>query len=141
MTGLAGPDGEPDGQVRLACPRRTQEHDIVLGFDKVEDTEMGDDLAFEAALVVKVELFEGLSGREPSGPDADLPAVGLSGRHFTLEAGGQELFMTPVLGSGPLGQTVNGLGQRRCLERSAQIAEVTGRLGLGHHHATPSALS
>ena len=74
---------------------------------------MGDDLAFEAALMVEVELLEGLSGREAGRPDADLAAVGLAGGHLALEAGGQELLVGPVLGSGPLGQTLDGLGQAR----------------------------
>ena len=69
---------------------------------------MGDDVAFQGALVVEVELLEGLAGREPGGADADLAAVGLAGGDFTFEAGGEELFVGPVLGAGPFGEPFDG---------------------------------
>ena len=40
---------------------------------------MRDDVAFEAAGVVEVELLEALAGRESGGADAALAAVGLPG--------------------------------------------------------------
>ena len=60
--------------------------------------------------MVEVELLEGLPGREPGGPDADLPAVGLAGGHLSLEAGGQELLVGPALGPGPFGQALDRPG-------------------------------
>jgi len=99
--------------------------------------EVGDDVAFERALVVEVEVLEGLAGREPGGPDAELAAVGLAGGDLPLQAGGEELLMGPALGPGPLGEPVDGLGQRRCFERPAQIGDVGGGLVRGCHHATP----
>ena len=65
------------------------------------------------ALVVEVEVLEGLAGREAGGPDAGLAAVVLAGRHLPLEAGGQELLVAPALGPGPLGQALDGGQQRR----------------------------
>jgi hypothetical protein len=105
--------------------------------DEVEGAEVGDDVAFEGALVVEVELLEGLAGREPGGPDAELTTVGLAGSDLTLQAGRQELLMGPALGPGPFGEPVDGLGQRRCFERPAQIRDVGRRLVGGGHHATP----
>ena len=62
------------------------------------------DVAFEGALVVEVELLEGLAGREPGGADADLAAVVLAGGDFAFEAGGEELLVGPALGPGPFGE-------------------------------------
>ena len=98
---------------------------------------MGNDVAFEAALVVEVEVLEGLAGREPGGPDAQLTAVGLAGGDLTLEAGGEELLVGPALGPGPLGEPVDGLGERRRLERPAQVGDVGRRPLCRRHHATP----
>jgi hypothetical protein len=61
VAGLARPDRDPDGEVGLAGAGRTEEHDVLAGFDEVEGAEMGDDIAFEGSLVVEVELLEGLS--------------------------------------------------------------------------------
>ena len=79
--------------------------------------------------------------REPSGPDADLPAVGLTGGDLALEAGGQELLVAPPFGPGPLAEAVDGLGQRRRLQGPAQIGDVGHRFGRGRHHAAPVAWS
>jgi hypothetical protein len=40
---------------------------------------VGDDVAFESAGVVEVELLEALSGGEPGGADPAFAAVGLTG--------------------------------------------------------------
>jgi hypothetical protein len=76
---------------------------------------MGDHVAFEGALVVEVEVLEGLAGGEPGGPDAELTAVGLAGGDLPLEAGGEELLMRPALGSGPLREPVDGLASEGAL--------------------------
>ena len=65
---------------------------------------MRDDVPFEGALVVVVEVLEALAGREPGGPDAVLAAVVLAGGDLTFETGGEELLMGPALGAGPLGR-------------------------------------
>ena len=71
---------QADGEVGLAGAGRAEEHDVVAGGDEVEGAEVGDDVALEGALVVEVELLEGLAGREAGGADAELAAVGLRGR-------------------------------------------------------------
>ena len=83
---------------------------------------MGDHVTFEGALVVEVELLEGLAGREPGGADADLAAVVLAGGDLAFEAGGEELLVGPALGAGSFGEPFDGLGQRRRLQ-----ARGTGR--------------
>ena len=98
VAGLAGADGQADGEVGLAGAGRTQEDDVVAGGDEVQGAEVGDQVALEGALVVKVELLEGLAGREAGGADADLTAVGLAGGDFAFEAGGEELVVGPLLG-------------------------------------------
>ena len=47
-----------------------QEHDVVFAGDEVEGAEVGDGVAFQRALVVVVELLEGLAGGEAGGTDA-----------------------------------------------------------------------
>jgi len=54
---------------------------------------VGDQVAFETAGVVEVELFQGLAGGEAGGADAALPAVGFAGGDLALQAGDQELLM------------------------------------------------
>ena len=65
---------------------------------------MGDLVAGQAAGVLEVEVLQGLAGREPGGADASFSAVGLAGGDLALQAGGQELFVGPGLGAGPLGE-------------------------------------
>jgi hypothetical protein len=72
---------------------------------------MGDDLAFEAAGVAEAELLQGLAGGEPGGPDPAFAAVGLTGGDLPLQAGGQELLMSPALRPGPLSQPGHRLTQ------------------------------
>ena len=97
VPGLTGPNGQTDGQVGLPGSRGAEEDDVLLGLDEVEGPEVGHHVPLEAALVVEVELLQGLAGRESGGPDADLPTVGLAGGHLPLQAGGQELLVGPVL--------------------------------------------
>ena len=68
----------------LAGPGRSEEDDVVFGLDEVEGAEMGDDVSFEGALVVEVEVLEGFAGGEAGGANADLAAVGLAGRHLAF---------------------------------------------------------
>jgi hypothetical protein len=58
--------------VRLAGAGRPEEDGIGAGFDEVEGAEVGDDVLADAALVVEVEVLEGLSRREAGGGDAGL---------------------------------------------------------------------
>jgi hypothetical protein len=49
VPGLAGPHGQPDGQVGLAGAGRAEEHHVFLARDEVEGAQVGDGVAFEAA--------------------------------------------------------------------------------------------
>ena len=104
MPGLAGADRDAGGQVGLAGAGRAEEDDVLLGGDEVQGAQVGDQVAFEAAGVVEVELLQGLAGREPGGADAAFAAVGLAGGDLALQARGQELLVGPGLGPGPFGQ-------------------------------------
>ena len=97
---------------------------------------MGDDVAAHAALVLEVEVLEGLAGREAGRLDAGLAAMGLAGRHLAFEAGGQEVLVAPGIGPGPFRQTFHPGQKRRVLEFPAQIDEVPGAA-----HAAPVARS
>ena len=128
VPGLAGPDRQADGEVGLAGAGRAEEHHVVLGGDEVQGAQVRDEVAFEAAGVVEVELLQALAGREPGGADAALTAVGLAGGDFALQAGDQELLVRPGLGAGPFGQPVDRLAQRRCLQRPGQERDLGGQV-------------
>ena len=86
---------------------RAEEHHVVLGRDEVQRAQVRDHLTFEAAGVVEVELLQRLAGRESSSADAALAAVVLSGRDLALQAGEEELLMSPVLRPCAFGQPVH----------------------------------
>jgi hypothetical protein len=73
VTGLACSDRDADGEVGFPGAGRPEEDDVVACVDEVECAEVRDDVALEGALVVEVEVFEGLAGREPCGADAASP--------------------------------------------------------------------
>jgi hypothetical protein len=129
--GLAGADRQPNGEVGLAGAGWAEEHHVVPGGDEVQGAQVRDDLAFQAAGVVEVELLQTLAGREAGGPDAALPTVGFAGRDFPLQAGGQKLLMRPGLGLGPLSKAGHRLAQGGRLQRPGQVndlaAQVAGR--------------
>jgi hypothetical protein len=138
---LAGADGEADGEVGLACAGWAEEHDVVFAGDEVEGAEVGDGVAFEGALVVVVELLEGLAGGEAGSTDAELAAVGLPGSNIALETGGEELFVGPVVAAGPLGEPLDGGAHCWSLECPAQVGDIgRGSLGRGHQ-SRPTARS
>jgi hypothetical protein len=111
VPGLAGADREAGGQVGLAGSGRAEEDHVLLAGDEVQGAQVGDQVAFEAAGVVEVELLQGLAGREPGGADPALTAVGLPGGDLALQARGQELLVGPGLGPGPVGQPRDRLAQ------------------------------
>src|SRR3954454_6989143 len=67
VPGLAGPDGQPDGQVGLAGARWAEEDHVLAGGDEVQGVQVGDEVAAQSAGVVEVDLLQGLAGREPGG--------------------------------------------------------------------------
>jgi hypothetical protein len=139
VAGLAGPDAEADGEVGLAGAGRAQEDHVLFAGHEIEGAEVGDGVSLEGALVVEVEVLEGLAGGEPGGFDAALAAVVLAGGDFSFEAGGQELFVGPAFGSRPFPEPSDGRGQGRRFHGPTQIGQVGGGFGggAGGHQATP----
>jgi hypothetical protein len=128
-----------DKQDRQALQRSARRHEL-------QRAQVRDQVAFEAAGVVEVELLQRLAGREPGLPDAPFAAVGFSGSDLTLQAGSQELLMGPALGAGPLGQPNHRLAQGRRLQRPGQEGKLGVKVparggGLGRHQATPASSS
>jgi hypothetical protein len=132
----------PAWQARIAG--RAEEHDVVFGGDEVQRAQVGDDLAFEAAGVLEVEVLEGFAGWESGGPDPAFAAVGFSCGDLALQAGDEELLMRPGLRPGSLGQSGDGVAHRRCLQRSGQERDFCGQVPgrclarRGGHQATSS---
>jgi hypothetical protein len=59
--------------MRLAGARRAQQQHVLLRGDEVQRAQMGDQVPFEAAGVVEVELLQALAGREPGRGDVPFP--------------------------------------------------------------------
>ena len=127
MPGLAGADRQSDREVGFAGAGWAEEHHVLPGGDEVQGAQVGDEVAFEAAGVVEVELLQRFAGGEPGGPDAALTAVAFPGGHLPLQAGDQELLVRPGLGSGPFGQPGHRVPQRRRLQRPGQVGDLGGR--------------
>ena len=110
VAGLAGADGQADGEVGLAGAGRAEEDDVVAAATKSRVPRWAMTSRLQGALVVEVELVEALAGREAGGADAELAAVGCAGGDFAFEAGGEELFMGPAVGCGPVRRAVRRRG-------------------------------
>jgi hypothetical protein len=67
---------------------------------------MHDLVAFQAAGVVEVELFDAFAGREPGGTDPVFAAVGVAGSDLTLQTGRQVFLMGPRFAAGPFNARV-----------------------------------
>jgi hypothetical protein len=72
---------------------------------------VGDEVTFDRALVVVVEVLQGLAGGKAGVSDARLSAVRLAGRHLTLQAGDEELLVGPGLGASSLAEPPYGIVQ------------------------------
>jgi hypothetical protein len=138
VPGLAAANREAGGQVRLAGAGWAEQQHVLPGGDEVQGAQVGDQLAFEPAGVVEVELLETLAGREPGGPDAALAAVCLTGGDLSLQAGDEELLVRPGLLAGPFGQPGHRLAQRRGLQCLGQERHLRTEVAA---HATPPAAS
>jgi hypothetical protein len=108
--------------VSLSGAGRAEEHHVLAGGDEVQRVEVGDDVAFEAAGVVEVELLEALAGREASA-DAALAAMGLACRDLALQACDQELFVAP--GSARARSSSLGTDSRRVGAFNARVRNAT----------------
>lgn len=140
MAGLAGSDPQGGGEVGFPGPGWAEEDHVVFAGDEVEGSEVGDDVSFEAALMVEVEIFDGFAGGEACSFDPVLTAVVLTGSHLPFQTGRKELFMGPTFGSGPFRQSLHRGCQRRSFEGPAEPGEVGGGTAdgfLGGHQATP----
>jgi hypothetical protein len=91
---------------------------------------VGDELPFQAAGVVEVELLQRLAGREPGRADAALAAVGLPRGDLPLQARDEELLMRPGLGAGA------GRVPAALQHRPGRTAPRPGRTRPGSHAAT-----
>ena len=104
MSGLAGPDGDPDREVGLAGAGRAEEQTLARSRDEVERAEMRYRAPFERALETEVEVLQRLACREPCGADTAFTTVVLAGGDFVFEARGEELFVGPALRAGAFGE-------------------------------------
>jgi hypothetical protein len=142
VTGLAGPDSQPGREMGLPGSGWAEEDHVLLAGDKVQGAQVQDQVAFQSAGVVEVELLKGLAAREPGGADPAFAAVRVSGGNLALQAGGQELLMRPGLGPRPLSQPCRAVAQGRRFQRPGQERDLARRVlhvGAGRHPATTSA--
>jgi hypothetical protein len=89
---------------------------------------VGNQVTFQAAGVVEVELLDALAGGEPGGADPPLSAVGVAGGNLALQTGSQILLMGPGFGAGPLGEPGRRVAQRGRFQCSGQEHQLTGHV-------------
>src|SRR4029450_8646614 len=121
-----------------------EEDHVLLAGDEVQGGQMHDLVAFQAASVIEVELFDAFAGREPGSPDPAFAAVSVPGSDLTLQTSRQVFLMAPRFGAGPLGEPAGGIPQGGRLQRSSQISDLAGHIagggfGAAHHALSPSA--
>ena len=104
VSGLAAANCSPYRQMGFAGAGWAEEDHVFLAGDEVQGGEVGDQVAFQAAGVVEVELLNAFAGREAGGSDPVFAAVGISGGDLALQAGRQVFLMGPRFGAGPLGE-------------------------------------
>jgi hypothetical protein len=61
---------------------------------------VGDDVSFERAVVVELELLDCLAGRKLAAPTRISPQSDWSAADLAFQPGGEELLMRPALGPG-----------------------------------------
>jgi hypothetical protein len=116
----------------LACSWRAEEDHVVARLDEGQSGQVEHHLLADARLVGKVEVFDCLAGREVSGTDAGLSALGLSSQDFMIEEHRQEVLIAPTLVARLLGDPGNCLGDARRLHLPDEVGQVI-------HGATSSA--
>jgi hypothetical protein len=124
VPGLAGSDAQAGREVGLPGSGWAEEDHVLLGGDEVQGAQVQDQVAFQPAGVVEVELLECFAAGEPGGADPPLAAVRVTGGDFTLQSGDQELLMRPGLSPGPLSEPAGAVPQRRGLQRPGQERQV-----------------
>src|SRR5215217_1981988 len=136
MSGLAA----ADRQVGFAGAGWADEDHILFTGDEVERAEMGDQVAFQSAGVVEVELLDAFAGREPRGPDAVFAAVRVAGGDLALQTGSQVFLMAPGFAAGPFGEPARGFAQGGRFQCPRQIDDLGGYIASGFradHHVIP----
>jgi hypothetical protein len=117
---------QPDREMGFAGAGRAEEDHVLLAGNEVQRAEVGDQVAFQPAGIVEVELLQTLAGRESGGADPAFAAVGVAGGDLALQASGQVLLVRPGLGPGPLGQPARRIPQSGRLQRAGEEYQVGG---------------
>ncbi len=128
MAGKAGADPERDRQVRLAGPRRAEQHHVFFAGQEVQLAKVQDGVFVDRVLEREVKLLEGFAGREPCGLDAGLAAVTVTRVGLGFQQRGSELLKGPFLAAG----AVSELWQRVCgggrFELAKQVRKLAARV-------------
>jgi hypothetical protein len=73
--------------MRFAGAGWAEEDHVLFASDEVQRGEVGDQIPFQAAGMIKVELLDAFAGRESGSPDPAFSAVGVAGGDLALQAG------------------------------------------------------
>jgi hypothetical protein len=103
---------------------RAQQDHVLLGVQKVQLSEVLDDLLLDAALEGEVELLQGLVRREPGRTDPQPAAGGLPRGDLRREQRFGETLIRPFLLAGALGEVRQRASGRRRLHRPEQVREL-----------------
>ena len=114
MPGLGCLDADADREMGFAGAWRS-EQDHVFGFRKERPgAQMRDEVPVRGGLVVEVELFQILVGREPCGLDPGRRSGGFAFGDFTGEDRGQVLLMGPASLPGLVPEPAEPIADPRC---------------------------
>jgi hypothetical protein len=70
---LATADRQPDREMGFAGAWRAEEDHILLAGHEIQGGQVGDQIPFQSAGVIEVELLDAFTGREPGSPDRPSP--------------------------------------------------------------------
>jgi hypothetical protein len=96
VSGLAGPDRQPDRELGFAGAGWSEEDDFILVGDEINVPRWAMRSRSEAAGVDEVELLQRLSGKEVRVADAALTAVRFPGSHLTCRQAKRNSPMRPA---------------------------------------------
>ena len=132
--GLAGRDGEGDGEHGFADAGRPEQCDVGPGGHELQRGEVADLAGVEAGLEGEVEVVEGFVVRQPGQLQGVTEAAALPQPDLFLEQQVNEVEVAHLRGFGTLDELGDGLGEMGQAELGGVVADPVG--GQGAHRSS-----
>ena len=132
VAGLAGGDGQRDGEHGLADAGRAEQGDVGLGVDERQGGEVADLAGVEVGLEREVELVQGLVVRQPGQLQRVAEPAAFAQPEFFLEHQVDEVEVAHLGGLGAVDELGDGVGQVGQAEPGGVVTDpVGGQLLIG----------